>query len=118
MRRPHTHSAGFTILELMITVSILAVLLGIGVPAFGDIIRNNRLATETNNLVGALNLARAEAAKRGIPVAVCAAAITVPPAAPSCSGGTDWSNGWLVFTDRIGVEGEYTLGATATDPKP
>lgn len=101
--------AGFTILELMITVSILAILLGIGVPAFNDIIRKNRLANETNKLVKALNLARLESAKRGVPVAVCPAALNADPnAAPSCAvGATNWANGWLVFTDRIGTVGVY-----------
>lgn len=70
-------SRGFTLIELMITVAILAILLGIGVPSFVDFIRNNRASTQANELATALNLARSEAVKRGLPVTLRS------PAAPN-----------------------------------
>lgn len=63
---------GFTLLELMITLAIMAIMLSWAVPGFQEIIRQNRLTTETNELVTALNLARSEAIKRGRPVTVTA----------------------------------------------
>jgi type IV fimbrial biogenesis protein FimT len=61
---------GFTLLELMVTVAVLAILLTVGVPSFRDLIQNNRVTTQTNELVTALNFARAEAVKRGRSVQV------------------------------------------------
>lgn len=52
----------------MITVTILAILLGIGVPSFVNFIRNTRASTQANEIATALNLARSEAVKRGLPV--------------------------------------------------
>lgn len=94
---------GFTILELMVGITILGVLLGIGVPAFNEITRNNRTTAQANELITALSLARSEASKRGMPVSVCAA----DAAQTACAGPAvgDWSNGWLVFSDRVGTAG-------------
>ena len=99
----HPKQNGFTIIELMVTITVLGVLLGIGVPAFSNLIRNNRLATQANAIVGALNYARGEAATRGLPITVCAASNATQTA---CSNNAaDWANGWLVFTDRTGTPG-------------
>lgn len=62
---------GFTIVELMITVAVAAVLLVIAVPSFNNIINANRLTTAANSLVNALNSARMEAIKRNAPVQFC-----------------------------------------------
>lgn len=74
---------GFTLVELLITVSILAILATVGVPSFQAIIQNSRATALTNDLVSALNLARSEATKRGIAVSVCAT-------------NNNWLNGWRV----------------------
>lgn len=92
---------GFTLVELVIVVTVAAILLVIGVPALQDLVRNNRLVTEANNLVAHLSLARSEAIKQRFPVVVCSSA--APDAAvPACDGGTDWSAGWVVFLDENG----------------
>jgi type IV fimbrial biogenesis protein FimT len=90
---------GFNLIELMVGIAVLGVLLGVGVPSFTEMLRNNRLATQSNELVGALNFARSESLKRGIRVSACPANGNV------CSGGTDWNAGILVFTDDIGTAG-------------
>jgi type IV fimbrial biogenesis protein FimT len=97
------YATGFTILELMISVSVLSILLAIGVPGFTNVIRTNRIATQTNNLIGALNYARGETAVRGQPISMCAANAD----RSACSNNNDWSNGWIIFTDRTGVVGEF-----------
>lgn len=56
---------GFTIVELMITLTIASILLGISIPNFNTLIKNNRLAVATNETIGAFNFARTEAFKRG-----------------------------------------------------
>lgn len=87
--------AGITLLELMVAITVLAVLLGVGVPSFNSVVRNNRLATQANEFVTALNFARSEAGKRGLPVSVCASS----DGATCEAGAPDWETGWIVFTD-------------------
>lgn len=94
------HDFGFTIVELIVAMAVAAILLGLAVPSFQETIRNNRMAANVNEFVGALNLARSEAIKRGMPVTVCkdgggGAACNPPPAA-------QWEQGWIVFSDRTG----------------
>lgn len=97
--RTRSQSAGFTLIELMLTVMVAAILLGIGVPSFTNIIRNNRLTTAANDLLRSTQLARSEAIKRQVPVVVCASADATAES-PSCSDG-DFSQ-WIVFVDSNG----------------
>jgi type IV fimbrial biogenesis protein FimT len=83
-----SNELGFTLLELMITVAIAAILLGIAIPSFIGSIRSNRLTASANDLVTALNVARSEAVKRGRNVTVA-----------SKNGTTNWKDGWDVFID-------------------
>lgn len=89
---------GFTMIELMVTIAMLAILLGIGIPSFQSMFRNSRITTQTNSLVTSFALARSEATKRGN-VSICARS------GNQCSGTTNWETGWLVFTDQ-GVAGQ------------
>jgi type IV fimbrial biogenesis protein FimT len=98
------HQQGFNLLELMATVAILGVLLGLGVPAFNDLIRNNRVVADTNKLVVALSSARSEAVRRGLPISVCA----TNSAQTACVATANWAaNGWMVFTDATGTAGTF-----------
>jgi len=106
MTRPHPHSAGFTIIELMVTIAVVSVLLGLAVPAFTNVVRNTRIANQTNAVVGALQYARAESATRGMPVSVCAANTDRTACLTAAATNTNWTNGYIVFTDRTGVVGE------------
>lgn len=94
---------GVTLVELLMVLVIGAILLGIGVPGYGYFLGKSRLAGVTNELVGALNLARSEAIKRGVRVTLCKTA-AADAADPSCDSGAGWQQGWLVFIDR-GVAG-------------
>lgn len=93
-------SRGFTLIELMITLVLAAIILALGVPGFQDIVRNNRAATQSNELVAALSLARSEAVKRGARVSLCPSTDQA-----SCTGGTDWAGGWIVFRDIAANDG-------------
>lgn len=94
--RPH----GFTLLELMTAIAVLAVLFGLGIPAFASITRNSQIAAQSAGLVQALTLARSEAVKRGVRVSVCASG-----GANVCAGAATWNNGWIVFADDFGAAG-------------
>jgi type IV fimbrial biogenesis protein FimT len=86
-------AAGFTLLELMITITVAAIILSVGVPSFNSFIANTRATTYTNDLVLALNLARGEATRRGAAVRLCSSTN-----ATTCNGTADWSTGWIVLT--------------------
>lgn len=84
---------GFSLIELMVTVSVLAILLAIGLPSFQSSMRSNLVATTSNELIAAMNLARSEAIRNARGGGIC----------PSESGtdcdGTDWADGWIVWAD-------------------
>lgn len=90
---------GFTIIELMVTVVIAGILMGLAVPAFNTTIRANRMATQANLLIGSLNIARSEAVKAGRTATVC---VSSDPNKVTCTGETDWAVGWLVWVDDNG----------------
>jgi type IV fimbrial biogenesis protein FimT len=103
---------GFNLIELMLGITVLAIVLGLGVPSFIDMIRENRLISQSNDLLIALNFTRSEALKRGLRVTVC------PGTATACTGGTDWNAGVLVFTDDIGTVGTLDAGDEALQSWP
>jgi type IV fimbrial biogenesis protein FimT len=86
-------NAGFTLTELLITVSILTLVMAIGVPSMRDFIKNDRLVTQINTLVGHLAYARSEAVLRPQPVIICASSNQT-----SCST-NNWASGWILFVD-------------------
>lgn len=88
-----SHQKGFTLIELMITLFVLAIILGIAVPSFTDQIRNTRSLTFGEEFATALNYARSEAVKRGRPVTLCPS----NDAQTDCDD--DWTQGWLVVLD-------------------
>lgn len=85
-------NTGFTLIELIITVTIAAIVMAIGIPSFRETINRNRLTTATNELVGALNLSRSEAIKRGVRVTLC------PSSGADCET-VGYEKGWIVFND-------------------
>ncbi len=99
---------GFTAVELLVTISIVAILGAIAIPAFGDFVVNNRAIGRINEFVTAVNYARSEAVNRGGPVTICSS--TSPQASnPVCDGGQQWESGWIVFADYDG-DGTMDLG--------
>lgn len=88
---------GFTLLELLVTISVAAIILSFGVPSFMDVVRNGRAATNANDFVTALAIARSEAVKRGARVTVCASDDQA-----TCGG--DWEDGWIVFADSAATD--------------
>ncbi len=79
-------------MELIITISVLAILTTLALPSFQQFIQNNRLAGQANELVAATQLARSEAIKRGVNVAVCSS-----DDAATCGG--SFTDGWIVVAD-------------------
>lgn len=90
--------AGFSLIEVMITVFIFGILAGIAVPGMQDLIANNRAQTMTQGLRTATALAQSEAIRLRGNVSVCGS----NAASTACSGSTNWSGGWLVVADASG----------------
>jgi type IV fimbrial biogenesis protein FimT len=90
---------GFTLLELMVVVAVAAIVLTLGVPQFGEFLRNSRRAELSTGLFSALSQARTEAVVRNTEITV----------APS---GESWTAGWRVFIDT-NTNGLFDSGDTA-----
>lgn len=90
---------GFTLLELMVTVGIAAILLSVGVPSFRSVIMDNRLVRDSNQFVASINLARSSAVRFQRNATICTSA-NFDAAVPTCTASTDWSNGWIVWVDK------------------
>lgn len=89
---------GVTLVELLVVITIAAILVGIAVPGYQALVSVNRIAAATNDLVTALHLARSEAVKRGRRVTVCKTDGTAAML-PACAPAVRWQDGWLVFVD-------------------
>ncbi|MFC3656853.1 GspH/FimT family pseudopilin [Xanthomonas hyacinthi] len=97
---------GFTLVESLITMAVLAILVAVGLPSFGRFVATQRAIATTNLLVGHIAATRASAVHRARDVVLC----------PSQNGttclaaGTDWSAGWIAFVDP---DGNRTPGSPA-----
>ena len=91
------HRNGFTLIELVTTLAIVAVLLAIGLPGFGEALARLRVQTAMHRVSTDLAMARSSAIMRRAPVVACPGT-----GMDGCSGGADWSGGWIVFADPDG----------------
>ena len=100
---------GFTLVEVMVVISITAILLTLAIPSMQNLIERNAIAGQVNAFIGSATLARSEAIKRNAPVVMCRSNNAESSATPSCAAsGTDWKSGWIVFLDR-NANGQFNL---------
>jgi type IV fimbrial biogenesis protein FimT len=95
-------NAGFTLIELIVTMALAAIILTIGVPSFRETLQNNHRATQTNEIISSFNIARSEAVKRGVQVRLCKSSDGATCNSTACDTGTGsncWEQGWIVFAD-------------------
>ncbi len=94
---------GVTLIELMVTVAIIAVLAGIAAPSLSHLMMTNRLASQSNDVMSALTVARAEAVRRNQRVVMCRydgiLANGTVPATFNCDGAGGAWGGVVVFND-------------------
>lgn len=85
-------STGFTLVELMVTLAVLTIILGIAVPGMGDFVSNQRVRSQADSMLASLALARNESITQNLRVTLCPSSNGT-----SCTG--TWSQGWIVFRD-------------------
>lgn len=86
---------GHTLIELLATVAVLAVLAAVGAPSMGRLIDSTRLTFYANDFLSAMYLARSEAIKRNGRASLCKSSTGF-----SCSADGGWEQGWIVFRDQ------------------
>lgn len=104
---------GFTLVELMITMAILAILVTLGAIGFRELVLNNRREAFLSDFSGAVSLARSESIKRGRRVGLC----MTTDAGGSCDGGgtAGYHQGWAVFRDSDTTFGLKGAAVNCTD---
>jgi type IV fimbrial biogenesis protein FimT len=101
--------SGYTLVEIIIAMTVAAVILTIGIPSFRFVTNSNRIAAEINGLLGDMQFARSEAIKEGVPVTVC-----VSTDGASCAtNNLNWQSGWIVFSD---LNGNAAVDTAASPP--
>lgn len=94
---------GFTLVELIVVMLLIAILTGLALPSFTATITRNRIAAQTNEVMAAINYARSLAIQFNAQAGVCAA----NDGQTACGG--DWANGILVWVDAD-RSGGFTAG--------
>lgn len=117
-------SRGFTLVELLVVMTIGAILVAAAIPSMQWLITTTRTSNGTNSLVSSFELARSEAIRRGTIVSVCRTLDpNAAPAALACSNAAgggfavgDWGSGWVTFEKRsVGVPAAGTFDDAGGD---
>ena len=109
---PSENQSGFTMVELMVTIAVLAILTGLALPSFQGSLRSNRVATTSNEVLASFSLARTEAI-RGIGRAgVCPSATGL-----ACVASADWAAGWIVWHEVPSAGGPVLTVVRVVQPK-
>lgn len=104
--RKRSAEAGLTLVELMVTLAIFAVLVGVAAPSFNSLMLGPRLGSWANEMSASATLARSEAIKRNGTVTLCASSDGA-----ACATSGDWEQGWIVTANGTILERHQALPA-------
>lgn len=94
-------SDGFTLIEAMVVIAIVAILTTLAAPSFKNLIQSNAVSGNVNSFMADMRFSRSEAIRRGGAVVMCRS--NSPETTQSCDGNTGattgWQTGWIVFDD-------------------
>jgi type IV fimbrial biogenesis protein FimT len=99
MRTHRRATAGFTLVEMMVVIIIMAVMLAWALPAYKNLVTQYRMSDELNQIETDVELARSSAIRTGGTVTICPSPAPAS-STPACSGTNEWNTGWIVFTDN------------------
>ncbi|HJR72154.1 MAG TPA: GspH/FimT family pseudopilin [Luteimonas sp.] len=85
--------AGFTLVELVVTLAVVAIIVSMAVPSFTGLMNSNRLTSQSNEIIAALQSARMDAIRRNAPAYFCSSNNNA-----TCTNTSPWT-GWIVYTD-------------------
>ena len=97
LTHPTHRQRGFTLVELVVTIALVAILTTLAIPSFTEVLRQWRRDNATRGLSTSLQLARTAAIKTSRQVVVCPSTDET-----SCAASTEWNTGWIVFQDDGG----------------
>ncbi len=122
LRNRTIKSAGFSLIEMLTTMSVLVVLLVIASPGLASLTSANAASAAQGELLAAMTLARGEAIKRSVQVGIAAGPVSggsmsAAAMAAATTGSTNFSGGWTVFVDANG-NGQYDAGETIVRQQP
>jgi type IV fimbrial biogenesis protein FimT len=105
---PSVKQLGFTLVELMVTIAVVAILAMLAAPSFTGIMANTALDGHATALMEDMRFARSEAVRHGTSVAICASS-NADQVTPTClpAASATWSTGWIVFVDT-NADGDFT----------
>jgi len=103
-----TKQSGFTLIELMVTLAVAIIVLAIGVPWYDNLVANNRMVSQHNLLVTAINFTKSEAVSKNSTATLCPDS-DADESTQVCGDKDDWANGWFVFND-INTDGDLDSG--------
>ena len=87
--------AGFSLVELLLVVTVMLITMTVAVPSFANLIAANEMTSQINRFIGGLYYARSEAIKRQQRVVICRSSD-----GQECAPTGAWDQGWLIYVDR------------------